>query len=239
LCEDLGIEFPIVAFTHCKDVAAEVVNAGGLAVLGGAGHTPDEIEADIKWLRQRVGSKPFGIDLLIPASVPATANRENLEAQIPEADIARARGARGAWFEVEGFERPFEVSAASGGRVVALGGVVDPDTRTAPLVFELPNPDRSLRVGMFARVRVLTGESRTALAVPLSALVDDGGQEVVFVMLGGESFARRPVRLGVRDGEYVEVREGVREGERVVSRGAWQVHLAATGGAVPAHGHVH
>lgn len=84
LCEEFGIEYPVIAFTHCKDVVVEVVNAGGLAVMGEGGATPDEIHADIKWIRDRVGSKPFGIDLLIPASVPPTGNREDLEAQIPQ-----------------------------------------------------------------------------------------------------------------------------------------------------------
>lgn len=84
LCDMFGVEFPIVAFTHCKDVAAAVINAGALAVLGAGGHTPDEIHADIKWIRDRVGDRPFGIDLLIPASVPPSGNREDLDAQIPD-----------------------------------------------------------------------------------------------------------------------------------------------------------
>ncbi len=66
LCEMLGIEFPIVAFTHCKDVAAAVINAGAFAVLGEGLHNPDEIAADVRWMRERVGSRPFGVDLLLP-----------------------------------------------------------------------------------------------------------------------------------------------------------------------------
>lgn len=85
LCEELGIEYPVVAFSHCKDVVVEVVNAGGLGVLGELAHTPDEIAEDIKWIRDRVGSKPFGIDLVFPASIPpVTVNREDLEMQIPQ-----------------------------------------------------------------------------------------------------------------------------------------------------------
>ncbi len=68
LCEMLGIEFPIVAFTHCKDVAAAVINAGAFAVLGEGLHNPDEIAADVRWMRERVGSRPFGVDLLLPSS---------------------------------------------------------------------------------------------------------------------------------------------------------------------------
>ena len=83
-CDMLGIEFPIIAFTHCKDVAVAVINAGGFAVLGEAMHTPDEISADIKWIRDRVDGKPFGIDLVLPASVPPTGDLEDLKSKIPE-----------------------------------------------------------------------------------------------------------------------------------------------------------
>lgn len=71
ICDTFGAEFPIFAFTHCKDVAAAVTNAGGVGVLGELAHTPDQIVSDIKWMRDKVGDKPFGIDLVFPASVPA------------------------------------------------------------------------------------------------------------------------------------------------------------------------
>jgi NAD(P)H-dependent flavin oxidoreductase YrpB (nitropropane dioxygenase family) len=91
LCDMLGIEFPIIAFTHCKDVAVAVVNAGGFAVLGEAMHTPDEIAADIKWIRDRVEGRPFGIDLVLPSSVPPAGTLEELMGQIPEAQRQFAR----------------------------------------------------------------------------------------------------------------------------------------------------
>ena len=84
LCDMLGIEFPVIAFTHCKDVAVAVINSGGFAVLGEAMHTPDDIAADIKWIRDRVDGKPFGIDLVLPASVPPTGSLDDLTSQIPE-----------------------------------------------------------------------------------------------------------------------------------------------------------
>ncbi|MCX7162202.1 MAG: nitronate monooxygenase [Betaproteobacteria bacterium] len=83
LCEKLGIEYPIVAFTHCKDVAVAVINAGGFAVMGEALHTPDQIAADIKWIRERVNGKPFGIDLVLPSSVPEEKTLDQLLAMIP------------------------------------------------------------------------------------------------------------------------------------------------------------
>jgi NAD(P)H-dependent flavin oxidoreductase YrpB (nitropropane dioxygenase family) len=83
LCDSLGIEYPIIAFTHCKDVVAAVTNAGAFAVMGETHHSPEEIEADIKWIREKVGDKPFGIDLVFPASVPEMGSIEELVSKIP------------------------------------------------------------------------------------------------------------------------------------------------------------
>lgn len=159
-----------------------------------------------------------------------------LRVQIPESDVGRVGGAESAWFTVDGFAEPFEVGA---GGVVALGGLVDPHTRTVPLVFELDNPGGRLRVGMFARVHVVVGAAREALAIPVAAVVEDGGQETAYAQIGGEAFARRPLRLGIRDAGWVEVLDGLQAGDRVVTRGAYQVRLAAAADAVPAHGHAH
>ena len=162
-----------------------------------------------------------------------------LEADIAETDVGRLHAPDGAWFEVPGYEAPIYVTPDQGARLVAFGGVVDERSRTVPLVFEFPNPERSLRVGMYTRAHVLTGEQREAVAIPASAVIDFDGQPVVFVQLGGESFQRRVVQLGLRDGEYVEVKSGVEPGEWVVSRGAYLVRLAAASPAEAGHGHAH
>jgi len=159
-----------------------------------------------------------------------------LEVRVPEANIGRIDRPSGAWFEVEGFDEPFEVAAD---RVVTSGGLVDARTRTVPLIFGIDNPERRLRVGMFARVHVLTGAPVTAVAIPAAAVINDGGREVAYIQTEGETFERRIVQLGIRDGGYVEVVQGVRSGERVVVRGAFMVKLAASATAAPAHGHGH
>ena len=66
LCERLGIEFPIFAFTHCRDVAAAVSNAGGMGVLGAVGFTAEQLEIELKWIDDHVGDKPYGVDIVIP-----------------------------------------------------------------------------------------------------------------------------------------------------------------------------
>jgi multidrug efflux pump subunit AcrA (membrane-fusion protein) len=162
-----------------------------------------------------------------------------LEVSVAEADLGRLRNPRRAWFSIEGFPHSFAIDPATGGELVAFGTLVDPVRRTVPLVFELPNPDGALRVGMFADVRVATGEQAEDAAVPIAAVVEEAGQDVVYVMRGGESFERRVVRLGIRDGDYVQVIEGVAPGERVVTRGAYLVRLAGASPAAAGHGHAH
>ncbi|MEN7973381.1 MAG: efflux RND transporter periplasmic adaptor subunit [Verrucomicrobiota bacterium] len=162
-----------------------------------------------------------------------------LEANVAEADLGQLPEPQGAWFGIEGFEKTFAIDPDRGGQVIAFGKVVDPVRRTVPLVFEFPNPDGQLRVGMFAEVRVWAGESIEGLAVPASAIVDEAGQDIAYVMLGGEAFERRVLRLGIRDGDYLQVLSGLEPGERVVTRGAYLVRLAGASPAAAGHGHAH
>ena len=67
ICEQLGIDVPIFAFSHCRDVVAAVTNAGGLGVLGATAHSPAGLEIDLAWIDDQVGGKPYGVDLLLPA----------------------------------------------------------------------------------------------------------------------------------------------------------------------------
>ena len=86
LCEKLGIEFPLFAFSHCRDVIAAVTNAGGMGVLGAVGHTPETLEIELSWIDEQVQGKPYGIDLLIPNkmdSKEAAISVAELEARVP------------------------------------------------------------------------------------------------------------------------------------------------------------
>ncbi len=62
-----GIEFPIFAFSHCRDVVAAVSKAGGLGVLGAVAHSDESLEVDLAWIEDEVGDRPYGVDIIVPA----------------------------------------------------------------------------------------------------------------------------------------------------------------------------
>ncbi len=161
-----------------------------------------------------------------------------LEARVAEGDLGRIWRPSGAFFEIEG-QPPIVLEAGRNAKLVAFGGLVDPATRTVPAIFEFGNREGKLKAGMQLRASLFTGHEEHAVSVPWSAIVDDNGEAVVFVQPEGESFERRVVALGPRDGEWVAVRSGVVAGERVVARGAYRVRLAAAAPAAMGHGHAH
>ena len=67
--EKLGVEFPIFAFSHCRDVVAAVSKAGGLGVLGVTGLSPEQLAVELDWIEDQVGDRPYGVDILVPAKI--------------------------------------------------------------------------------------------------------------------------------------------------------------------------
>jgi NAD(P)H-dependent flavin oxidoreductase YrpB (nitropropane dioxygenase family) len=68
ICESLGIEYPIFALSHCRDVVAAVSRAGGMGVLGALVFTPEELERELTWIDENIDGKPYGVDVVIPAA---------------------------------------------------------------------------------------------------------------------------------------------------------------------------
>jgi membrane fusion protein, heavy metal efflux system len=124
------------------------------------------------------------------------------------------------------------------GAVVDTGKVVDESKRAATVVFSVPNRGHTLRIGMQADVRLDAGEPVTAMMIPREAVVEDEGKKIVYVLLSGEEFQRREVKLGPESGAKVAVLEGLKAGERVVTQGALQLKLHELNpGEGPAHTH--
>lgn len=84
LATELGLDVPIFAFSHCRDVVAAVTNAGGMGILGAAWMTPDEFEMSLNWIDARVGGKPYGVDLVFPGTFEDVDGSEDLVSLLPE-----------------------------------------------------------------------------------------------------------------------------------------------------------
>ncbi|MEM7297868.1 MAG: efflux RND transporter periplasmic adaptor subunit [Bacteroidota bacterium] len=127
---------------------------------------------------------------------------------------------------------------ATGGKVISISREVSLDNPSLSLFSEV---EESIHLpdGSFTEVMVEVGEPRQSIVIPSSALLEDYGQYSVIVQLSGESFERRNVTTGNRNGKEVEIIRGLSKGEIVVSKGAFQVKMAALSDQAPAHGHAH
>jgi RND family efflux transporter MFP subunit len=104
------------------------------------------------------------------------------------------------------------------GKVILISSTVDPDTRTVKVRTEVANRDGRLKPDMFANVEIVTAAHRTAVSVPLAAVLDEDGKSVVFVADGSE-YKKKEVTLGLKSDDRVEIVSGLRAGEKVVVKG--------------------
>jgi NAD(P)H-dependent flavin oxidoreductase YrpB (nitropropane dioxygenase family) len=130
VCERLGIEFPLFAFSHCRDVVAEVSRAGGFGVLGAAGHTPESLDIELTWIDEHVDGASYGVDLIVPTSMDdkeGNLTPAEIEARIPpehKAYVERILSEHGV--AIEGlWSRGVASNFASGMRESGAAAVLD------------------------------------------------------------------------------------------------------------------
>ncbi len=162
-------------------------------------------------------------------------DRLRLEARIAEANLPKVDRVGGVWFErsdgeVVELDREEE-------RFFARIDRIDPKTRTSSVWFGLPDDYDRLVAGQYHRVHLRTGEPHETLTVPATALIEEKGIWRAYVVQGGESFERRTVEIGMRDGDRVEIIDGLEPGDRIVTRGAYYVKLASATSGVGSHSH--
>jgi multidrug efflux pump subunit AcrA (membrane-fusion protein) len=163
-----------------------------------------------------------------------------IEAKVSEYSLEQVTKAPAASFTLAAYPgRSITILGQNGGQLIDIGKVVEATSRTVPVRYEIANPEHFLRIGLFTDVAIETARAQEALAIPLSALVDDYGRPTVYVQTGGESFQKRDVELGIRDAGFVQVKQGLKEGERVAVKGAYTIRLASLSAVIPAHGHTH
>lgn len=158
-----------------------------------------------------------------------------LVARVPEASAAQV--SRPVGIELTLPSEVITLGAGSGASLVQGGAAIDPATRTLPVIFAWNS--RQVRPGQRLQGQLMTGASEPALSVPASAILNEGGQDVVYVQLAGETFQRRPVTILRRSGNRVAIEGQLKAGERVVTRGAAAVRAAAATPGAFGHGHAH
>ena len=183
ICKMLGIDFPLVAFSHCRDVVAAVSRAGGFGVLGATAFTIDQLELELKWIDDHIDGKPYGIDVLIPENLSIKYEKDvttrSLVEHIPQQhkDFVRDLLSR----------HGIEPSQA-----IEEGWVRRPD---GPVPFQPEYALKLLEAAFQHPIKLIAN----ALGVPPQAMIDMGHQHGVPVaaLVGAPEHAVRQVNAGV------------------------------------------
>lgn len=136
-----------------------------------------------------------------------------IDANVFEKDLERVRMGQPVKVSVPAFP-----GVTFSGKVILVNSVVDPETRTVKVRTEVPNPGGRLKPDMFANVEIITDLHRTAISIPQTAVLNDGGKTVVFVA-DGSGFKKVVVTAGIQSNDRVEIIEGLAAGDKVVVKG--------------------
>lgn len=210
----------------------ETLRTGGGAIAGNAFALRAPIAGRLADVMATLGAS---YDEGVPLFRIVQTNRVELHVEVPAADVTVARQVTGLALEIPGITTPFALEPHH----VHDSGVIDPATRALGLQMEIENPGEQLLVGQVGTAVLYRRDRQRVFAVPAGAVLMEAGRPYVFVQVGGEKFARRFIEIASRDGELVGIKSGVTSGERVVTRGAYEVHLASSASGLPAEGHVH
>jgi RND family efflux transporter MFP subunit len=159
-----------------------------------------------------------------------------LKTQIAPSYGLTMENAQSIWYQTK--DGQWRNVATSGGSILSIAKDVD-NNRPLISVYAQVNDDVDMPEGSLTPVQIAMGNATQNTMIPVNALLEDYGSYSVIVQLSGESFERRPIKIGKRNGENVEILQGLQVGEVVVTIGAYQVKMASMSGSTPAHGHEH
>ncbi|MET0182339.1 MAG: nitronate monooxygenase family protein [Caulobacterales bacterium] len=178
ICDMLGIEFPLLAFSHCRDVVAAVSRAGGFGVFGGLLYSPEALEVELSWIDAHVDGKPYGVDLVFAENLATSGEHgvtyNSLGLRVPHAH--------------RDFTRKLLASAG-----VELAAEEIPDERPQP--FDHDTAYRSLEVAFRHPIKLIAN----ALGVPPREMIEMGKAHGVPVaaLIGSKEHAIRQIAAGV------------------------------------------
>ena len=159
-----------------------------------------------------------------------------LKTQVSPSSGLTMESIQGIWFQNEAAQ--WKSVTDAGGSILSIGKDVERDNPLISIYAQV-NEEVDMPEGSLTEVQIAMGNAKASITIPVNALLEDYGSYSVIVQLSGESFERRPVKIGKRNGEHVEIQQGLQVGEVVVTIGAYQVKMASMSGSTPAHGHEH
>jgi NAD(P)H-dependent flavin oxidoreductase YrpB (nitropropane dioxygenase family) len=189
--EMFGIDVPILAFSHCRDVVAAVTRAGGMGVLGAAAHAPEQLEIDLDWIEAEIGDRPYGVDLIVPAHYEGSdAGGLSIEAVrrlIPPEHVAFVADILRRYDVPQLPDHDSDGEPSSGGGPVGDAG--------AGMIFSAERAGPQLDIALAHR----TAQVVNALGPPTPDMVDRARAEgrLVGALAGAAQHAERHVEAGV------------------------------------------
>lgn len=160
-----------------------------------------------------------------------------LKINLFERDYYRLGTPSGSTLHIPALDTPVHLTGEQM-KLLSKSDLLNSRTKTIPLLFEIENPTKTLKIGHVLQVQLYTDIEKPAICVPVQAVYDDEGQKAVFVQIEGESFEKRTITTGASYSGWVEIESGLKPGERVVTQGAYLVKLASTSTPI-GHGHTH
>ncbi len=136
-----------------------------------------------------------------------------IDADVFEKDLPRVKPGQEVRLTVTAFP-----GSTFSGKVILINSVVDPETRTVKVRTEVANPDGRLKPDMFANVQIVTELNRAAISIPQSAVLNDEGKTIVFVV-ADNGYQKRQVQAGIQNNDRVEIVDGISAGDKVVVKG--------------------
>ena len=186
-----GIDVPILAFSHCRDVVAAVTKAGGMGVLGAAAHTAEQLEIDLDWIEAEIGDRPYGVDLIVPARYEGSdqggLSIEAVRGLIPPEHVAFVDDILRRYEVPELPERDTDGEPSSrGGPVGDAGG---------GMIFSAERAGPQLDIALARRTALVVN----ALGPPTPDMIDRAKAEgrLVGALAGAAQHAERHVQAGV------------------------------------------
>lgn len=159
-----------------------------------------------------------------------------LQAEVPERYYAQLPFIQSANFMTPYDKQTYALSDL-GGRLISAGKTAGNSSFFIPVTFEFDNRGKIIP-GTLAEIYLLAAPVPQTLTLPLTALTNEMGTYYVYVQLDEEGYRKQEVTPGISNGKEIQILAGLQAGDRVVTRGAYQVKMAANSGAIP-HGHEH